>query len=214
MTSICMSRICDSSNSIRHVDRIGLIELFHHRRLVAVAQVLLEFAAHVGGHVLAQLRNSAFGHAEDGAELLVEFGQRGFLDALHGDLENRVLAGQLRGAVVGGEIHADFLALAGRGADQSLLELRQHPPLAQHDRDVLALAAGKRRTVDRPSKSMVTLSPLAAARVTGVYFICCLRSRSIIASMSLSVTSAVTRSTSSESMGCRATSGNTSNVAT
>ena len=41
-----------------------------------------------------------------------------------------------------------------------------------------------------PSKSTVTLSPLAAARVTAVYFICCLRSRSIIASMSLSVTSA------------------------
>ncbi len=65
-----------------------------------------------------------------------------------------------------------------------------------------------------PEKSMVTLSPAAAARSTGEYFICCLRSRSIMASTSLSVTCAVMRSSSSDSMGCSATSGKTSNVAT
>jgi len=99
-------------------------------------------------------------------------------------------------------------------ADQPLLQLRQHPAGADHDRHVLALASGKLRAVDLARKSMVTLSSGAAARVTGEYFICCLRSRRIMASMSLSVTSAVTRSSSSDSSGCSATSGKTSNVAT
>ena len=65
-----------------------------------------------------------------------------------------------------------------------------------------------------PSKSTVALSPSAAGRMTAVYRICCLRSRSIIASTSVSVTSAVMRSSSRDSTGCSANSGNTSNVAT
>ena len=42
-----------------------------------------------------------------------------------------VLAGKLGRAVVGGKINADLLRFAGRGADQPLLELRQHAALAE-----------------------------------------------------------------------------------
>ena len=105
--------------------------------------------------------------------------------------------------------------LARRGAHQSLLEFGQHPSLAEHDRDVLALAAGELHAVDFPQE--VDGDLVAEGRRTrsaGEYFICCLRRRSIMASMSLSATSAVMRSSSSDSIGCRATSGKTSKVAT
>ena len=60
---------------IRHVDGIYLINLFHDRGLVAVAQRLIELTAHVGGDILAQLLNAALGHAEGRAELFIEFRQ-------------------------------------------------------------------------------------------------------------------------------------------
>ncbi len=63
-----------------------------------------------------------------------------------------VFASKLGGAVVGGKSHADLAMIAGRGPDQALLELRQHPPCAEHDPDVLALAPRKLHTVDLAQK--------------------------------------------------------------
>ena len=40
--------------------------------------------------------------------------------------------------------------LTRRGTNESLLELRQHAVVAEHDRHILALSAVERRTADRP----------------------------------------------------------------
>jgi len=65
-------------------------------------------------------------------------------------LKIRGLAGQIGRPVIRGKIHRHLLLIARGQADQAPLEIRQHAALAEHDRDVLALAAGKRHTVDRP----------------------------------------------------------------
>ncbi len=51
--------------------------------------------------------------------------------------------------IVGRKIDLDRLLLAGRGAREAALEIGEHLALAEHEADVLALAAGERRIVDR-----------------------------------------------------------------
>ena len=84
-----------------------------------------------------------------GGEVLVELGQLLGLDLLDRDGELRLLAGQVLGAVVLGELDRDRAVVAGRGALELLLEAGHEPAGAELDHLVAALAAAERLAAER-----------------------------------------------------------------
>ena len=100
-----------------------------------------ELALHVVAHLGAQGFDAALGHAEGLAELRVDFRQAARLDLAHDRLESRRLARQVLRRIFVREAQVELALLAGNRAAQRLLEIRQQAPGAEHDREVLALAA-------------------------------------------------------------------------
>ena len=109
------------------------------------------------------------------------------LDLLDGDRELGLLAGEVLGAVVLGELDLDRALVAGGSALELLLEAGHEAAGAELDHLVAALAAAERHAVELPRKSMTTKSPEAAARSTVSSF--AMRSRSCSTSLSIASSS-------------------------
>jgi hypothetical protein len=84
-------------------------------------QLLLDLAADQPAQLLEALQPERLG------ELLVDLGFAGGLHRLDGHREARRLALELGGLIIGRELDLDVPLLAGLGADQPLLEARDHP---------------------------------------------------------------------------------------
>jgi hypothetical protein len=96
----------------------------------------------------ARRPSTCFLDAQRLGEGLVHFRQVGGLDLLHGDHEVGRLAGDVLAVVVGREGQREGLALAGLHAAHGLVELLEHLAFADHELEVLGLAALEGLAVD------------------------------------------------------------------
>ncbi len=110
----------------------------------AALDLALQVLADVGAHLL----DAAVGDAQRLGEVVVDLGQVRPLDLLHRDGEFGGLAGDFLAVIVLGEGQREGLALADLQAQRGLLELGQHAAFAQHEDEVLGLAAGELDAVD------------------------------------------------------------------
>ena len=133
----------------RQLERVGVVQCREHVVLARLPQPLVELALHVLANVCAKGIRPAFLDTESGHELVVDLGQLERLDFVHPDLEARLLAGNGLGAIVLRKLDLGRLFLARSGADQGHLEVREHLVGAEHDLDVLALAAFEGFLADR-----------------------------------------------------------------
>ena len=88
------------------------------------------------------------GDAQRLGQRLVDFGQVGRFDLLHGDHEVGLLAGHVLAVVVGRESQREGLALAGLHAAHGVLEFLEHLAFADQELEVLGLAALEGLAVD------------------------------------------------------------------
>ena len=101
-------------------------------------------------------------------EVVVELGQSLLAHLAHLDLELRVLAGEVLGAVLLGEGDLDLALVAGAGAGEAFLEALDEASRAELDELVAALAALEELAVDRAlvvHQDEVALAGLALHRV-------------------------------------------------
>ena len=114
------------------VKKGSLHPLTRHRIVVAL---------HALPHLLAEL--GKIFQPDRFRERVVDRRRQALLHLLHLDIECRVLAGEIGGAVIGREGHLDGALLARFGPGQLVLKSRDEPSRAELDRDILTLAARK-----------------------------------------------------------------------
>src|SRR5690606_30032712 len=107
----------------------------------AVAHRLGGLALHAAAHFLAQAVDAGITQTEGAREFVIDRRQHLLLDRLHGEVELRLLARQLPGAVVIGELHRRGLVLALRHADERILEVGDGAAGADHHGHAGAAAA-------------------------------------------------------------------------
>ena len=120
---------------------VTLGEFVKEHSLDALARDRIIVALHPLADLLAQLCEGV--EPDRLGERIVDRCRQALPHLLYLDLEYRVLAGQIGGAVIGRECHPDSAVLARFGAEQLVLKARDEPSRAELDRNVLALAAGK-----------------------------------------------------------------------
>ncbi|MNL17900.1 hypothetical protein D3C87_1390210 [compost metagenome] len=108
----------------------------------------LDFALQVFADVGAHLLDAAVGDTERLREGVVHFRQVRPLHLLQRDRELGGLAGHFLAVVVSREGQRERLALAQLQAQRGLLEFGQHAAFAQHECEVIGLAAGEFHAVD------------------------------------------------------------------
>ena len=91
-------------------------------------------------------------HAQRLGKLVVDRDRARRFDRLDGDREGRVLAGEMRGAIIVGELDVEGLALAGLQPSEVVLEAGNELAGAHDERHVLAGAAFERRALERTFK--------------------------------------------------------------
>ncbi len=122
---------------IELVEQLALHLLAGHR-----AELVLDLAAHDLAQAVERFEAERLGR------LVVDLERAGLRHLLHGDVEGRFLAGQMRRAVIVGEGDGDLLLVAGLGADQLVLEAGDELLRAEHERLAVAGAAVEGHAVD------------------------------------------------------------------
>ena len=117
------------------LDLVGLEEQIHHGILSAGIEPLFHLPFHVLTHVPAKTRDIPVGDTERLDKGRIDLGQNGLLHGLDGHLEAYRLAGEMLGLVGIGKHEIERALLAGAGADQAVLESRDHAARAQLELD-------------------------------------------------------------------------------
>ena len=138
---------------MRRVERVERLALELHARNGRV--LACNPAAHQLLEIVERLRAQRLG------ELVVHLGPHGLGHLLHLDGEFGVLAGNLLARIVVRELDLDEALLAGLGPFEALDEARNELALADHELDVLALAAFELHAVDPADK--IDREPIALA---------------------------------------------------
>src|SRR3990167_7270623 len=146
-----------ADQGLGHFDRIGSQQTVHHLVLHLGLDGLTQLALHVLAHFSAEAFQTAVLDTELGEELVVELGQLGCGNAVHGNRELGSFTGQIEILVILREYRIDHTHITGLGADQGIFEAGDHAPGAQHQLRTGGRATREGFTVDLASEIDIQL---------------------------------------------------------
>src|SRR3990167_3590891 len=156
-----------ADQGLRHFDRVGSQQAVHNLVLDLGLDGLAQLTLHVLAYFGTEAFQTAFFHAKQGEEVVIQLRQLRSADAVDGHGELGSFAGQIEILVVLGESRGDDPLFTSLDTDQSIFEARDHAAGAENQLSALGRTAGKGLTVDLADEIDIQLVAIFGGALNG-----------------------------------------------
>src|SRR3990167_2258078 len=151
----------------RHFDRVGSQQAVHHLVFNLGLDRLAQLALHVLAHFSAEAFQTAFFHAEQGEEVIIQLRQLRSRDAVDGDGELGSFTRQIEVLIISRESWVDYALFASLGAHQCIFKARNHAAGAENQLSTLGRTASEGFAVDLANEVDVQLVAILGSALGG-----------------------------------------------